>query len=314
MNNREITATWKTQTGWKIICLMLVVLTWTTVAHAAENSESVASVVALRGSATALNSQGDKRPLSLHSPLYPDDTISTDKSGRLRILFIDNSIVSLGSSSTAKIAEYAWNKETGEAKLKTKISEGVFRIMGGLITKEAPENFTVETPAGTIGIRGSMFAGTISPQGLTLIFEGGKGITLTNDTGTVAITEMGHGISIAKRHSPLSRPAMTPRHTVKMMRQQLAGKPSPAEQPVLRQEFTSWVKNKPARAAEVLKTAVANEQLSTENALSSVLQGLQNIDRESFDSLIDQAIDMGLTMEGTKKVVEEFKNSGGVCN
>ncbi len=101
---------------------------------------------------------------------------------------------------------------------------------------------------------------------------------------------------------------------MKMLRQQLSGKASPREHLALRQEFTSWVANNPSQANEVLKTAVANEQLNTENALGSVLQGIKNIDRDNFDNLIDQAIDMGLTLEGTKKVVEEFKASGGVCN
>ncbi len=186
--------------------------------------------------------------------------------------------------------------------------------MGGLITKKAPQNFSVETPVSTIGIRGSMFAGRVSPQGLEIVFEGGKGITLTNDTGTVAITQMGHGTLVDSKASPIPQPMASPLQTMQNLRQELnAGKPTPAEHQALRQEFTSWTKNNPDLAPEILETAVANEQLNTENALGSVLQGIKNIDRENFDQLIDQAIDLGLTMEGTKSVVEEFRNSGGVC-
>ncbi len=313
MKNMDTNTSQKTPTVWMFILLMLVLLAPTEIS-AAENTGSVGSVVALRGSATAINSQGDQRNLSLHSYLYADDSITTDKSGRLRILFNDNSIISLGSSSTAKIDEYAWNKESGESKMKTKISEGVFRIMGGLITKKAPKNFTVETPAATIGIRGSMFAGRVSDQGIFVVFEGGKGITLTNETGTKSITQMGHGLFISEPNSPIPQPTMTLPQTMKTLRQELTGTPSLAEHLALRQEFTSWAINNPDQAAVILKTAVDNEQLNTENALGSVLQGIKDIKRENFDKLIDQAIDMGLTMEGTKMVVDEFKASGGVCN
>lgn len=313
MKIMDTVAPQKTRAGWIFVFFMLVLLGCAEI-QAAENTESVGSVMALRGSATAVNSRGDQRTLSLHSHLYSDDSITTGKAGRLRILFKDNSIVSLGGNSTAKIAEYAWNKETGESKMKIKISEGVFRIMGGLITRKTPGNFTVEAPAATIGIRGSMFAGRVSPQGLFVVFEGGKGITLTNGTGTGIITQMGHAFSIPRWDSPIPQPAITPLQTMNNLRQELAGTPSPPEHLALRQEFTSWAKDNPAQAPEVLKTAVANEQLNTENALGSVLQGMKNTDQKTFDKLINQAIDMGLTMEGTKRVVEEFKASDGVCN
>jgi len=162
-------------------------------------SSPVGNVIALRGTAVAVDSRGGTRELALKDPVYLQDTVKTEKRSRIQVMFTDNTIASLGPEAEMKIADYEWKPDENTGTLKTKIKEGVFRLMGGSIAKKAPENFTTETPAATIGIRGSMYAGRVSGDSLTVLFQGGKGIFVANAAGTVDITVPGFGTIVENR-------------------------------------------------------------------------------------------------------------------
>lgn len=158
-------------------------------------AESVGTVVAVRGTVQAISATGEARRLTLKAPVYAEDSIATDSKGRIQLLFSDNTIISLGRNARMKIAEYRWSDAAGQdAAMKTKVSEGAFRVLGGAISKTAPKNFTTETPAATIGIRGSSYAGRVTPdQQLAVVLLGGKGIDVFNAAGRTPITKPGFG-------------------------------------------------------------------------------------------------------------------------
>jgi len=178
-----------------------------TIPALAEGSKDpVGSVIAVRGDVKAVSASGDSRKLSLKSPIYREDTIKTGKRGRSQIMFTDNTIVSLGRNSEMQIAEYEFRPDEKTGKMKTKVTEGVFRIMGGSITKVAPEKFTTETPAATIGIRGSMYAGKVTGDTLAVVFQGGKSIYVSNAAGIVNISIPGFGTHVKGPHKAPLRP------------------------------------------------------------------------------------------------------------
>ncbi|MBI5558635.1 MAG: FecR domain-containing protein [Deltaproteobacteria bacterium] len=182
------------------LLILLLLSPWP--ARAGEAEQPAATVVAVRGEVRAVSVNGETRPLAVKSPVHNEDTIQTGKGGRIQILFTDNTIYSLGQNSEMKIIDYKWQPEEKSGVLKTKVKEGVFRVMGGAITKTSPQNFTTETPAATIGIRGSMYAGTVTPSSLSVIFQGGKGIAVTNPFGAVEISKPGHGTSVKLNSAP----------------------------------------------------------------------------------------------------------------
>jgi len=196
---------------------------------AAGPDDSIGSVVAIRGKVTAADPEGTVRKLKLKAPVYLKDTLRTEKRSRLQVMFIDNTIVSLGPSSEMIIAEYHWKPDKNEGGMKTKIKEGVFRIMGGAITKTAPENFITETPAATIGIRGSMYAGRVSNQALTVMFQGGKGIYVTNPAGTVDISTPGYGTHVEGPMTPPETPQRFSSEEIKDLNNALSAKEDPSD-------------------------------------------------------------------------------------
>ena len=176
--------------------LTCLILTAAAPLFADEHEDPIGRVIAVRGKVTAIDSEGISRTLSLKSPIYQKDTLKTGKRGRIQVMFTDNTIISLGRKSEMIISEYEWKPGQKKGSLKTRVKEGVFRVMGGNITKVSPKKFTTETPAATIGIRGSMYAGRVSGNMLSVVFQGGKGIEVTNEAGSVAITIPGYGTHV----------------------------------------------------------------------------------------------------------------------
>lgn len=190
----------KSFTTWTLFLAILALLPIPAPANAAEQ---VATVVAARGLVQALDVNGNSRKLAVRNPVFAEDTIETGASGRVQIMFTDNTLVSLGTATTMKIAEYSWRQGQNDGALKTRIKEGTFRVMGGALSRTAPQNFKTETPTATIGIRGSMYAGVATADSLFVVFQGGKGIEVTNAFGSVLITKPGYGTKTALGKPPL---------------------------------------------------------------------------------------------------------------
>ncbi len=187
------------------IVLLLLLCLAAPLSSAYAEIQGVATVIALRGTVIAQGKGGAARNLSLKSQIFQEDVLKTDKNGRLQIMFTDNSIISLGRDSEMKIAEYRWQPEQKDGALITQALKGFFRVMGGALAKDAPQNFKTETLIATIGIRGSMYAFKSTTDSLSVVFQGGKGIEIFNDLGKVTITTPGFGTHVVL-NAPPARP------------------------------------------------------------------------------------------------------------
>ncbi len=187
----------------KMLCMAFVLLSITP-AFSSE-TDSIGKVIAIRGKALAISGTLESRPLVLKSPVFLSDTIKT-KNGRLQMMFKDNTLVTLGRNSEMQITKYLWEPGDTKSAMETKVQEGSFRIMGGAITRIAPNNFKTDAPSGTIGIRGSMYAGKVRGKDLFVLFQGGKGIYVQNNAGIVDITRPGFGTQVKGANTPPEEP------------------------------------------------------------------------------------------------------------
>lgn len=144
--------------------------------------EVVAMVVSAQGPATASGARGE-RPVAAGTPLYQGDRVATGRTSRVKILFMDESVISLAGNTDLTINEYSFG-EGKTPKVVTTIENGSFRFLAGKIAKQAPENFIITTETATIGIRGS----------------GGEGITSDGTQGSTAglqvMTIPGHVLEV----------------------------------------------------------------------------------------------------------------------
>ena len=187
-----------------IVCLGFVLLSMSS-GFAVQN-DPVGKVIAIRGNVSAVSSDLVSKKLFLKAPVFLHDTIKAEQ-GRIQLMFEDNTLITLGRNSQMKITKYLWKPGDTDSAMETRINEGSFRIMGGAITRIAPNNFKTNTPSGTIGIRGSIYAGMVKGSLLSVVFQGGKGIYVKNDAGMVNITRPGFGTRVKSSTQAPEKPS-----------------------------------------------------------------------------------------------------------
>ena len=98
--------------------------------------------------------EGRTEPLALHAGIRVSDTVSTDAGGRVKILFDDDSSVSLGPNTTMDMSEYA---DAGSASsFAVHVPQGMIRTITGKIVEQNPDGFKMSSPEATVGIRGTI--------------------------------------------------------------------------------------------------------------------------------------------------------------
>lgn len=136
---------------------------WASLTHAqqqkAAQPQTIGQVVWVKGEVKAVVGN-QSRALQRRSPVYDKDTIVTDKTSTGQLVFSDNSLVSLSADTAMRIDEYQYGKNVpkGQSKFVASLVKGGFRTITGLIPKDNPDNYQVNTPVATIGVRGTSYA------------------------------------------------------------------------------------------------------------------------------------------------------------
>lgn len=143
---------------------------------------SIGSISSFKGSVKV---QRDAQTLrgKINLPIEQKDIISTRNNSNAIIKFNDGTIITIGKNSELNIAEYIYddaNKK--ESKTNFKFLKGSFKSVTGIIGKANPSKFKLSTKTATIGIRGTVTAGT---QELVAVTDGSVGVTAQNKTTIV---------------------------------------------------------------------------------------------------------------------------------
>jgi len=120
------------------------------------NGAPIGYIKELSGTAFVI-SEESRRPAQLAEPILLNDTLETASDGALGVLFIDDSRLSIGADTSLTIDEYVYVPGSDEGSFISRMARGTLLYVSGLIAKLSPESARVETPVGTIGIRGTRF-------------------------------------------------------------------------------------------------------------------------------------------------------------
>ena len=176
-------------------------------------------VTALRGNVELLRPGQDARKPAVKDPIFEGDTVRTGNRGRVQICFEDDSIVSIGNNATLVVTKYLFDPSAKQGAMEIEVKEGFFRVLGGAVTRIAPENF--ETVAGTasIGIRGCSFGGQVAGGAATIVFFGsniGGEIGITGASVYRALATPADGVTVP-RNGPPSMPSPMERFGVRIL-------------------------------------------------------------------------------------------------
>lgn len=103
---------------------------------------------------------GETLRLNLSDQISNNDFIETKTNSKVKITFIDNTIITIGKESSLKIEDYFFDSNNkNSAKTELNVSKGAFHAITGQIGKVNPEKFKLKTKNATIGIRGTEIYG-----------------------------------------------------------------------------------------------------------------------------------------------------------
>ena len=110
---------------------------------------------------------GKTLPLELKGVVEAGDTLVTDASGKVRILFSDDSSLSIGPDTTLELREYL--PDGSKPSFKAHLGKGLMRAITGKIVEMNPAGFALTSPEATVGIRGTIIS-MRSDKGVTTVF------------------------------------------------------------------------------------------------------------------------------------------------
>ena len=119
------------------------------------------------------------RNLETGLEVFFNEKIETNPSGRAQLLFRDGTSLTVGSSSEMTIDEYVFDPDTGTGELVINVSKGIFRLVGGKISKNTPIVFN--SPSATVAVRGGIAMLNVNPIGAVQAdFIYGQQMTVTS--------------------------------------------------------------------------------------------------------------------------------------
>lgn len=109
------------------------------------------------GTLTATGTDGVNRDLKRRSPVFSGDLLRTGPAANAQIKFTDGGIVALKPESALRIDDYTHQAAGGAQKQVMSLVKGGLRAVTGTIGKTNKEDYKLNTPVATIGIRGTLY-------------------------------------------------------------------------------------------------------------------------------------------------------------
>lgn len=259
----------------------------------------------------ALNPQGSgtppggtPQPLAIGQGIVSDERVATAVAGQAQLLFRDGSALSVGPASDLVIDRFVYDPKAGAGQLAMSATRGVFRFIGGEISK-GEQPVTLTTPAATIGVRGGIFMARLGPTGdLTVVFLYGKELTVTGRNGVVTVVRRpGFAVRVDRAGDSPSGPFQAPRELLEAFLGQFDGPVatraaaaagSSGSRTAAEPLFARLAGNVDvARRAELFPTSALNELLSSHPLLGALGISTLNLNSVSpqVESRLMQAIE-----------------------
>ncbi len=168
---------------------------------ALNDASPVGEVGEISGSATVTRPDGTTETITLGTKIYEGDIVETEGDGALNIVFVDETSFSVSENARLSIDEYIFDPASESGQTSFSVLRGLFVFTSGLIGRDDPDDVEIETPMGSIGIRGTTIAGNVDTGEITVMEGaivlrdfGGREMTLSGQFETAKFNPAGGGI------------------------------------------------------------------------------------------------------------------------
>jgi hypothetical protein len=189
---------------------------------------------------------GQKRELLVGRTVIHNEKISTGNDGQAQLLFTDQSTLTVAKNSEVVIDDFVFNAQKQDGNLTATLTTGIFRYVGGKISKQQDVSFY--TPTGTVSVRGGIALIKISGNTITAVLLHGDHMNVTAN-GVTQTTNHRNTVIIATGGQP--------------------GPPSPATTELI-QELTQEL-----QALHLTTYTVGNEVVVTDGPLASLFSAVE---------------------------------------
>lgn len=152
------------------------------------DASPVGAVEEVSGNATLIRADGSTMDLTIGTPIFQGDVVQTQGDGAVKIAFIDESTFAVSENAKVAIDKFQFDDGSDSGATDFSVVKGVFMYTSGLIGRDDPDDVHIETPQGSIGIRGTTIAGDVD-SGEVTVLEG----------AIVLRTPSGHEVTLANQ-------------------------------------------------------------------------------------------------------------------
>lgn len=134
------------------------------------------------------------------------EVVTTGATDRAHLLFLDGTALTISNQAQVTLDRFVYDSDQKLGDLAITATKGVFRLVGGRISKKTP--IVVVTPSATLTIRGGIAMFSVEPTKTTATFMFGYEMTMTSQGRTQSVTVPGFQVSTLRGQAP--GPAMRP--------------------------------------------------------------------------------------------------------
>ncbi len=160
------------------------------------------------GDATVTHTNGVVEKAAIGTPIYEGDIVETKAGGAINITFVDDTSFAVSENARMAIDEYVFDPSTQGGESNFSVLRGVFVFTSGLIGREDPDDVKIETPVGSIGIRGTIIMGHINPDGESQITVVEGAIVVKNSSGETTLSQQFETVKLSGMNTPMADAAV----------------------------------------------------------------------------------------------------------
>lgn len=169
---------------WLGFCFLCMIVT-APFSSAFSQPVEAARVIAVTSGAF-VERNGERAPLKLKDSLYKADQVSTDATGKVQLLFADDTTVAVAPDSVVNLSDFSFGGPD-KAGFAMGVGRGLARVVTGKVVEQNREGFKIATPHATVGIRGTILTADVrNPSKSTFI------LSQLGSGHTVSVINAGH--------------------------------------------------------------------------------------------------------------------------
>ena len=138
-------------------CFKKVILLFIFVVNANIASANTSEFIGVVGAAIGNIKNQKNENLVNGSKIFYGDTIISEEQSNAQILFLDQTVLTLGEDTELTIDEFIYDPTSHDGSFVSNVKSGTVKFITGQISKKNPDNLEVKIPSGTLGARGTEF-------------------------------------------------------------------------------------------------------------------------------------------------------------